>query len=290
MKKLSTLLVALAATFALAACSNDDYYEPAPPPYTDPFTQQLSEAEKAMVGSYVSDDGQEHSIYLVLSESRAGSYTANGQTSTFKWCLDGSELYLEFADNTGESYPVSYDASGRLCLETADGYIIPFVAYNDGQASDDVLVGQWQGKLGDAFYKDVYGFDDATDLATIFEFAADGTGAQLDYNKFSATTDFSANTFTWVRNGNTISLSYDDNDNGWTSANIDGPSITSAQFTGSVSYTGFAPYKLSMAHVEGFDWSPYLYTDATRAGKPQSRLAQLRGKDRHTVSGGTFKR
>lgn len=298
MKKILSLLVAFVAAFSLCACDDGWHdYDDHHPTYPDTFNRdnlsnELSHTERNLLGSYKSDDGKEPVIYLTLGEDRSGSYASNGQTVTFSWYVEGSRLYMLHSDNQGEYYELTYDSSNRLCLNG-----IPFVANggNGGdQSSDDVIVGQWQGKLSDEFYKDVYQFASADDLATILEFAADGTGAQLDYNEATPTVNFSANTFTWVRNGNTISLSYHDNANGWTSANIDGPSITSAKFTGSISYTNYAVYKLSFVHVTGFDWTPYLgYTSSqTRSadGKQQPRMLRLRSQATGSACGGLFRK
>lgn len=303
MKKLFIILFVFVATLALSSCGRDDFYDPYGPYQPDQpgqnwsfddnkLSNQLSQTEKNLVGSYISDDGQEPVIYLTLSENRSGSYTSNGATSSFSWYVDGSNLYMKYSDNKGEYYTITYDSSNRLCLNN-----IPFVANNkgDGQETSDVLVGQWQGKMADNFYTEMYNFESAEGLATIFEFAADGTGAQLDYDEAAALENHSVLTFTWIRNGNTISLNYNDPDKLWSSANINSPMITSGKFTGSISYTGYAnSYKFSFASVTGFDWSPYLSqsTEAktTRSIQKTSRMEQLRLLNTTSESKGSFKR
>lgn len=257
-------------------------------PFINVLKVALSESEGIMVGKYVSDDGGEE-IVLTLESNRTGSYTMSGATYTFDWFEDLDKLFLIYSDGI-DVLPITIDNDGRLCLKD-----IPFVTYNETQKKDDVLVGQWQGRQADAYYTEVIGSQidimDVTNWATVYEFAANGEGVQLDYDKTSPKTAFAYTPFTWVKNGSTISLSYISNDFGLTSASIDDYALSSTEFSGKMSYSGYNTYTFVYASTSGFDWSAYQTSEAklTRGigATNTSRLSMLRTQGKKSISCGT---
>ena len=252
-------------------------------PFVAKGSGSLTDAEKKLVGSFVSDDGKTP-IYITLKDDRSGSYTVQGQTVTFQWYVTDNVLYMVYSDNTTDTYTIQYQ-NGKLYLNN-----IPFITYKGGE-SQSPLVGQWEGALDAGYYTDVYPKLPATGkYATIYEFSADGTGAQLDYDVSDPKNNYSCVTFSWVVNGQTISVSYNANEVSLTSASFDNYILTSTQFKGQMAVSGFASYPFNYGKTSGFDWSPYLNVTQTRTGRDLGRLMfQLRDSKRKAVRMGSFK-
>lgn len=280
-KKILTMMTALAALIGLSSCEDNH-------PYDDPWnynynnqgngfnnsnlSQQLSTLESAMVGSWVSNDGGT-AIYITFSQDRTGTMG----NAPFQWYVQDNNLYVNYTDAQGgqEYYTVSY-ANETLTLNN-----IPFIRYNQQQGGDtqqDALIRQWQGKQDVAYYQDVLGISATDNWTTAYEFASNGEGTQLDYDKTAPQTSFAYTPFTWVKNGNTISLSYVSNDIGLTSASIDNYALSATEFSGQASYSGYGTYTFVYTATSGINWSVYAQSTAkaTRAATTTNRLQTLR--------------
>lgn len=252
-------------------------------PFVNLMQSALTDAEKSLIGSFVTDDGKEP-IYLVLNDNRTGTYTSQGQSVSFQWYVLNNTLYMIYSDNTVDSYTIKYQ-DNRLYLNN-----IPFVTYKAETQSP--LVNQWEGQIDATYYTDVYtNFTSEGKYATICEYFADGTGIQLDYDVDNPKDNYSYQPFNWVINGRTISVSYSD-DSKLTSASYDNYILTDTQFKGKVSLSGFTTYSFGYTKTSGFDWGAYqtrLYQKTTRSGVVESLMTQLRQTKAKASVKGCFK-
>lgn len=252
-------------------------------PFVNPMQSSLTDAENALVGNFITDDGKEP-IYLVINSDRTGTYTTQGQTISFNWYVQNSVLYMIYSNNAVDTYTIKIQ-DNRLYLND-----IPFVAYKE--EAQTPLVNQWEGTMDSAYYTDVYaGLTSKGKYSTICEFFANGTGIQLDYDVNSPKDNFSCVSFNWVINGQTISVSYASNTLNLKSASYDNYILTDTQFKGKVSLSGFTTYGFEYTKTSGFDWGSYLTRQSslpTRNGQSESLMLQMRNSKAKSVRKGSF--
>lgn len=257
-------------------------------PFVNPFTKSMTSDEAELVNTWMSDDGQEP-FYMFFNKDRSGGITVNGSTTSFTWFMRNSILYTIYSNTEVTLYKASY-SNQRLTLTSSDGTVVPFKVYKKQEETKSPLVNQWQGAMNASFYKDVYGLS-GTQYATIYEFAADGKGAQLDYDERSPKDNFSYIQFTWVINGESISIRYADSGTKLKNATADNYILTNDKFSGQMSLTGFAnSYSFAFTKTSGFDWTPFLpVNNQTRNAQAVSLLTQLRNQQAKSLRKGSFK-
>lgn len=279
-------LLLFAVPFLFAACGDDEHYHGG---HQDGGNQnggydgdgKLNQYEQQLVGSYVSDDNPASVFYLILNGDRTGSYrsVSGGQTKyeEFGWCADARDLTVQYTSDGYTETMEYYYADNHLYV---DG--IPLVV-NDGgtQEEQSPLIGQWRGVIN-GYYNSVWGLADG-DYGTICEFTADGYGCQLDYDIYSPRLDYAYTPFTWSQVGDVITVTYDTGSN-LSAARISNYALTSAKFTGQMSY-GDKTFTFNFDKESGFDWTPYLDTDEPQA---KGRMRMLRKSGTGLVRCGAF--
>lgn len=279
MKTISRLfmMILLAMPMAFVSCDDDEDYYYGHPGWVDGDHDGddrpgngLNQYEKALVGSYVSDDDPTQPFYLVLNNDRTGSYKSvgGGQTKgeSFTWCANDRKLTVTFDSDGAVEDMEYYYANNHLYV---DG--IPLVPNdgNTGQPETTAIVGQWQGKIN-GYYEAVWGQANG-DFQSVLEFTADGSGCQLDYNPYTPKTDFAYTPFTWMQTADAVTIAYQ-SDSQLSAVRISEYALTSAKFSGTLAY-GAQTFTFSFDKVTGFDWSPYRGMK-TRAGLGRMKAAR----------------
>lgn len=268
-----------------AACGSDDDYYGRPGWSGGGSGGSLNQYEQKLVGSYVSDDDPSSVFYLVLDKDRTGYFkvVTGGQTSgdEFRWSATGNKLTVVYKSDNER---VSMDYYYRDNHLYVDG--IPLVV-NDGstpEGSDSPLVGQWQGSI-DGYYQALLGQQDGN-YATVCEFAANGEGAQLDYNIYSPKTDFAYNPFTWTESGGVIVINYVEG-SVLPRGIVSDYALSATRFTGRILY-GATSFGFAYDATSGFDWSYYINGGSVSAAK--SRMKMLRKAKTGALRSGSFAR
>lgn len=260
--------------------SHNHLYVDGAPYVLNSQTDDLNQYEKKLVGSYVSDDNASSVFYLTLYSDRTGyrKIVENGTTDemSFTWSATSNTICIK--SNKEENLAYSF-TSDHLYIDN-----ISLVANND-QQNTSVLVSQWQGTLASTYYSNVWGVTTGN-LATVFEFAADGKGAQLDYDTNSPKENYAFSMFTWTEANGTITINYQDNI--ITTATTSNYALTRDKFSGQLTYTGYGAYSFSLASTSGFNWTPYLNMLQTRAAA--TFLRQLSQEATTAKLSGTFAR
>lgn len=256
----SAILVALVPLF-VASCGDDEPYSLQNTPQggdDEEQTDDLTDTEKGLVGSYVSDDYPTSVFYLVLNSDRTGFHrTQNmGQAvsgESFTWAATSSLLQITY-DSDGYEVYVDYEYSDDHLI--VDGISL---VENDGDVPelydiDSPVVGLWRGNIA-GYYDDVFELDeDEYSLLTIFQFYTDGTGLHVDYNVQAPTQDYAYSPFYWCVTSDSVKIEYaSDNEVLYTAA-ISPYAATSTSLTG---HAVFEPYGLA-----GYDIDMQAITDA----------------------------
>lgn len=219
--------------------------------YDDLYSGSLNSYEQSLVGSYVSD-GDGAVTYIVLNQDRTGSLTTSGKAETFQWRATANKVYALYTGENQETEMDYYYTTDHLVIDN-----VPLVT-NNGQTSTDLIVGQWEGVITD-YYANEYSSD--TYLGknkTIFEFASDNTGAQIDYKDDDINQTFSSYVFEWSKASDGAYTLYFDNDTKPITIKA-GNVLTSTSFTGQMAI-GDTIYSFRLTKTSGFDWTNYLTT------------------------------
>lgn len=304
MKKLLLFIALLAAPMLFTACDDEPlYYDDYPYDgwgYGDfnngnhnngnsnGSSQSLSSAEQSLVGSYVTNDGQQPVIYLTLNQDRTGNMIQddNGNTtsSNFTWYAENSQLYFYYS-NDGSDYEVNpyYISDGILYINE-----VP-LAKNNGSSSGTTtttspLIGQWEGTITDYYLAEYPNLDSTGTYATIIEYANDGTGAQLDYEVTNPQGNYCYMPFQWTKLDNVIMMYYGEN---IPSSTVQNYALTTTKFTGQM-VVGRDPYSFIFAKTSGFDWSVYTRGTTTNKVNARTLLRELKAKKAKRTATGRF--
>lgn len=303
MKKLLLFITLAAAPLLFTACDEDDpwHYENYPNDgwgYNGDFNngnsnnnssnQSLSSAELALVGSYVTNDGQEPVIYLTLNQDRTGNMVqeqdGNTTSSNFTWYAENSQLYFYYSNDQSD-YEVNpyYTADGILYINN-----VP-LAKNNGSSSGTTtttspLIGQWEGTITDYYLAEYPDLDSTGNYATIIEYANDGTGAQLDYEVTDPQGNYCYMPFQWTKFDNVIMMYYGEN---IPSSTVQNYALTTTKFSGQM-VVGRDPYPFVFAKTSGFDWSVYTRGATTTKANARTLLRQLKAQKAKRTAVGKF--
>lgn len=279
-----------------AACGDDDFYDDGRPGWGGNGgngsyvpSGPLNRYEEQLVGSYMSDDDPSSVYYLSLGDDRSGNFrlVENGHTTgdSFTWGATSTQLTVVYS-STGQSETMNYRReNGHIYFGT-----IPYIV-DDGGSSvvTSPLVGQWQGFIGNDYYRIVWGAS-GSDFATVCEFTANGEGVQLDYDIHHPMSSFAYSPFKWTRTDNVITITYQP-DGQLSAARIADFALSSSSFTGTINY-GAENFKFNYRSITGFDWTPYIYGGGQETSSAKTRARQvitmLRRADSGPVACGAF--
>lgn len=197
MKMNKILAIAFAAIMPLAftACDSNDPFDRhdgwnggdgggGGSQYTDPYQQSLTQTERNLVGSYVTDDPKQL-VYLVLNENRTGSYDNGTNAQSFKWYVHNDLIITLYDDTKKEASHEFYYSHNHLYVDGA-----PYVL----NTQTDNL-NQYEKKLVGSYVSD----DNASSVFYLTLYS-DRTG----FRKIAKNGQSDEMAFTWSATSNTI--------------------------------------------------------------------------------------
>lgn len=248
----------------------------------------LNQYETALVGSYMSDDDPSSVFYLSLGNDRSGNFrlVENGHTTgdSFTWGATATQLTVVYA-STGQSKTMNYRIDGSH-IYFGD---IPYITDDGSTAVASPLVGQWQGTIGDDYYRIVWAAS-GSDYATVCEFTAYGEGVQLDYDIYRPRESYAYSPFTWTKTDDAITITYQP-DGQLSAARIADFALSSSSFTGTMQY-GADNFKFNYKSITDFDWTHYINgrTQAEAKTRAHEIITMLRRAGSGPAACGAFAR